>query len=58
MTEVVKGKQYTWTGEYPENFQFKAIQNVGDQVIWASGDNAKFDGETFEYTFTFEAPAE
>lgn len=58
MTEVVKGKKYTWTGDYPENFQFKAIQTVNGTDIWADGDNAKFDGETFEYTFTFKAPAE
>lgn len=57
MTEVVKGKQYTWTGDYPENFQFKAIQTVNGTDIWAAGDNAKFDGVTFEYTFTFDAPA-
>ena len=58
MTEVEKGKKYTWTGDYPENFQFKAIQTVDGADIWAAGDNAKFDGVTFEYTFTFDAPAQ
>lgn len=57
MTEVEKGKKYTWTGDYPENFQFKAIQTVDGADIWAEGDNAKFDGKTYEYTFTFKAPA-
>ena len=53
----LKGKKYTWTGDYPENFQFKAIQTVDGADIWAEGDNAKFDGKTYEYTFTFKAPA-
>ncbi len=56
MTEVEKGKKYTWTGYYPDNFEFKVIQTVAGVDIWAEGSNAKFDGKTLEYTFSFVSP--
>ena len=56
MTEVEKGKKYTWTGSYPKNFEFKVIQTVDGNWIWSKGDNIQFDGKTFEYTVYFNTP--
>ena len=45
--------KYTWTGAYPENFVCKVIKRIGEDVTWASGDNQRFDGENFEFEFSF-----
>ncbi len=56
MTEVEKGKKYTWTGNYPKNFEFKIIQTIDGVNIWSEGSNIKFNGTTFEYTVYFNTP--
>ncbi len=41
---------YSWTGEFPESFQYKVIgRTEGAEDAWfGPGDNWKFDGETFK----------
>ena len=52
------GNQFSWTGEYPENFEYKVIIKVDpeDENSWIwignGNDNWKFDGTTFEQTGT------
>ena len=40
-------RTWSWTGEYPENFEYKVIYNG----TWATGENVKFDGVTYEAEF-------
>ena len=47
MTYDATAGTWSWTGEYPENFEFKVIYNGN----WATGGNHKFDGETFYAEF-------
>lgn len=44
---------YSWTGDYPEDFEFKVILVRGGQQNWAKEGNVKFDGENYTATFTF-----
>ena len=44
---------YTWTGDYPENFKCKVIKKNGEDVAWSSGADLVFDGENFEFEFSF-----
>ncbi len=44
------GNVWKWTGDYPENFQAKAICVTADGVQhWATGGNYAFDGENYTY---------
>jgi len=46
---------YFWTGEYPENFKCKVIKRIsGEEDAWSSGPDQVFDGENFEFEFSFE----
>ncbi|MDR2511343.1 MAG: hypothetical protein LBC89_02575 [Bacteroidales bacterium] len=48
------GDVWTWTGAYPASFQYKVImRKAGSNDVWATGDNAVFDGETYSHTFSF-----
>ncbi len=50
MTKV-NDSTWTWTGDYPEDFQSKAICVTADGLQhWAEGDNYVFDGENTTYT--------
>ena len=42
--------KWSWTGDYPENFEYKVIYNG----CWACCDNVIFDGETFEASFEIQ----
>lgn len=42
--------KWSWTGDYPVNFEYKVIYNDS----WASGNNVVFDGENFEATFEIQ----
>ena len=44
---------YSWTGDYPEDFQFKVILVRDGTQNWAKEDNVTFDGENYTATFTF-----
>ena len=45
---------YSWTGEYPDNFECKVIKRIeGEDDAWSDGANQKFDGENFEFEFSF-----
>ena len=44
---------YSWTGDYPEDFQFKVILVRDGKQNWAKEDNVTFDGENYTATFTF-----
>ena len=44
---------YSWTGDYPEDFEFKVILVRDGKQNWAKEDNVKFDGENYTATFTF-----
>ena len=45
---------YTWTGDYPVNFKCKVIKRIdGEDDVWSSGDDQVFDGENFEFEFSF-----
>jgi len=50
MTKV--GNTWTWTGDYPQNFQYKIF--IQETNTWAAGDNAIFDGVTFTHEFTLQ----
>ncbi len=44
------GNVWKWTGDYPENFQAKAICVTADgKQHWANGENYVFDGENYVY---------
>ncbi len=47
MTYDENTNTWSWTGEYPENFEYKVIYNGK----WATGENVKFDGVTYEAEF-------
>ena len=53
MTYNANAKTWSWTGEYPENFQYKVIYNGN----WAKGGNVVFDGKTFTASFEIDVPA-
>lgn len=44
---------YSWTGDYPEEFEFKVILVRDGKQNWAKEGNVKFDGENYTATFTF-----
>ena len=48
MTYDATAGTWSWTGDYPENFEYKVIYNGA----WANGGNVKFNGEN--YTAEFE----
>ncbi len=50
MTYDANSATWSWTGDYPANFQYKVIYNGA----WAAGDNVVFDGETFEASFEIQ----
>ncbi len=56
------GNQFSWTGEFPDNFEYKVIIKVDpdDKASWiwiGDGDaNWKFDGSTFEQTGSCPTP--
>ncbi|MCQ2336460.1 MAG: Ig-like domain-containing protein [Paludibacteraceae bacterium] len=47
---------YSWEGEFPDNFMYKVIgRTEGAEDAWIGpGDNWKFDGATFEQSWTCE----
>jgi len=47
---------YSWTGEFPENFMYKVIlRSEGADDMWVGpADNWRFDGSTFEQTWSCE----
>ena len=52
------GDVWEWTGDYPENFQCKVIMvDAAGTQTWANGDNQKFDGENYNFSFEFPAAA-
>ena len=42
--------KWSWTGDYPEDFEYKVIYNGS----WAGGSNVKFDGSNYEATFEIQ----
>ena len=50
MTYDANTGKWSWTGAYPEDFQYKVIYNGS----WATGENVVFDGETFEAAFEIQ----
>lgn len=50
MTYDAGTKKWSWTGEYPEDFEYKVIYNGA----WAAGNNVKFDGSNYEATFEIQ----
>ena len=58
-TMTLNGNVWEWTGDYPENFQCKVMMlapgaDLAD-AVWASGENQKFDGENYNFSFSFPA---
>lgn len=57
-TMTLNGDVWEWTGDYPENFQCKVIMvDAAGTQTWANGDNQKFDGENYNFSFEFPAAA-
>lgn len=52
MTYKAEDNTWSWTGDYPENFQYKVIYNGN----WADGGNVIFDGKTYSATFKIQVP--
>lgn len=50
MTYDEAAKTWSWEGDFPENFEYKVIYNGQ----WATGNNVKFDGETFGHEFEIQ----
>lgn len=56
------GNQFTWTGEFPDNFEYKVIVREKDSEMetWTwigdNGANWKFDGSTYEQTGSCPTP--
>lgn len=50
MTYNAEANTWSWTGEYPENFQYKVIYNGK----WANEGNVLFDGKTFTASFSIQ----
>ena len=42
--------KWSWTGDYPVNFEYKVIYNGA----WAAGNNVAFDGSNYEATFEIQ----
>ena len=52
MTYNSETQKWSWTGDYPANFEYKVIYQRGETKHWADGGNVKFNGENFEAAFT------
>lgn len=50
MTYDAGTNTWSWTGDYPKNFEYKVIYNGS----WADGGNVVFDGTTYEATFNIQ----
>lgn len=50
MTYDEATQTWSWTGDYPKNFEYKVIYNGS----WAEGGNVVFDGTTYTATFKIQ----